>query len=86
MPRRRSTTLDGGLRTATVAATTDIEVPVLNGLGFETLVRSSSEAAHRALKTTAIGSAMRMPPLRLGRPRVRVRRRDEAVATELGGS
>ena len=46
-------TLDGGPRTATVVARTDMDVIVLNGFEFETLVRSSPDVAHRVLKAMA---------------------------------
>lgn len=46
-------TLDGGPRTATVVAKTDMEVLVLSRIEFETLVRSSPEVAHRILKAMA---------------------------------
>ena len=46
-------TLDGGPRTATVVANTDMDVLVLNGVEFETLVKSSPEVAHRMLKEMA---------------------------------
>jgi len=46
-------TLDGGPRTATVVASTDMEVLVLNGVEFETMVKSSPEVAHRVLKSMA---------------------------------
>jgi CRP-like cAMP-binding protein len=46
-------TLDGGLRTATVVACTDMDVLVLNGFEFETLVKSSPEVAYRLLKAMA---------------------------------
>jgi CRP/FNR family cyclic AMP-dependent transcriptional regulator len=46
-------TLDGGPRTATVVASTDIEVLVLSRFEFETLVRSSPDVAHRVLRTMA---------------------------------
>ncbi len=46
-------TLDGGPRTATVVAGTDMEVLVLNKFEFEMLVKSSPEVAHRMLKAMA---------------------------------
>lgn len=46
-------TLDGGPRTATVVARTDMEVLVLNRLEFEALVKSSPEVAHRILRAMA---------------------------------
>ncbi len=46
-------TLDGGPRTATVVAKTDMEVLVLSRLEFETLVKSSPEVAHRILRAMA---------------------------------
>jgi CRP/FNR family transcriptional regulator, cyclic AMP receptor protein len=46
-------TLDGGPRTATVIASSDIEVLVLSRTEFETLVKSSPEVAHRILMTMA---------------------------------
>jgi CRP/FNR family cyclic AMP-dependent transcriptional regulator len=46
-------TLDGGPRTATVVAGTDMDVLVLNRSEFETLVKSSPEVAHRILTTMA---------------------------------
>jgi len=46
-------TLDGGPRTATVVASTDMEVLVLSGFEFEMLFKSSPEVAHRMLKVTA---------------------------------
>jgi len=46
-------TLDGGPRTATVVASTDMDVLVLSRLEFDTLVRSSPEVAHRILRTMA---------------------------------
>jgi CRP/FNR family cyclic AMP-dependent transcriptional regulator len=46
-------TLDGGPRTATVVASTDMEVLVLTGVEFETMVKSSPEVAHRVLKSMA---------------------------------
>jgi CRP-like cAMP-binding protein len=45
--------LDGGPRTATVIASTDMEVLVLNGFEFEMLVRSSPDVAHRVLMAMA---------------------------------
>jgi len=46
-------TLDGGPRTATVVASTDVELLVLNRIEFERLVKSSPEIAHRMLRTMA---------------------------------
>jgi CRP/FNR family transcriptional regulator, cyclic AMP receptor protein len=46
-------TLDGGPRTATVVAGTDMDVLVLNRSEFEALVKSSPEVAHRILTTMA---------------------------------
>jgi CRP/FNR family transcriptional regulator, cyclic AMP receptor protein len=46
-------TLDGGPRTATVIAHTDMEVLVLSRSEFETLVKASPEVAHRILTTMA---------------------------------
>ena len=46
-------TLDGGPRTATVVASTDMEVVVLSRVEFEMLVKSSPEVAHRMLTTMA---------------------------------
>lgn len=46
-------TLDGGPRTATVIASTDMEVLVFSRFEFEALVRSSPEVAHRVLRTMA---------------------------------
>ncbi|HXQ59573.1 MAG TPA: Crp/Fnr family transcriptional regulator [Acidimicrobiales bacterium] len=46
-------TLDGGPRTATVVARTDMDVLVLNRFEFETLVKSSPDVAHRMLKEMA---------------------------------
>ncbi len=46
-------TLDGGPRTATVVASTDMDVLVLNRFEFETLVKSSPEVAHRMLEAMA---------------------------------
>ena len=46
-------TLDGGPRTATVVADTDMEVLVLNGTEFESMVKASPEVAHRVLKAMA---------------------------------
>jgi CRP-like cAMP-binding protein len=46
-------TLDGGPRTATVIATTDMDVLVLSGFEFEMLVKSSPDVAHRVLKAMA---------------------------------
>ena len=46
-------TLDGGPRTATVVASTDMEVLVLSRVEFEMLVKSSPEVAHRMLTTMA---------------------------------
>jgi CRP/FNR family cyclic AMP-dependent transcriptional regulator len=46
-------TLDGGPRTATVVAGTDMEVLVLNRFEFERLVKTSPEIAHRMLRTMA---------------------------------
>jgi len=45
--------LDGGPRTATVIASTDMEVLVLSRVEFEMLVKSSPEVAHRMLTTMA---------------------------------
>jgi CRP/FNR family cyclic AMP-dependent transcriptional regulator len=45
--------LDGGPRTATVVASTDMEVLVLTRVEFATLVRSSPEVAHRMLRAMA---------------------------------
>jgi CRP-like cAMP-binding protein len=45
--------LDGGPRTATVVASTEMEVLVLNALEFEMLFKSSPEVAHRMLKVMA---------------------------------
>jgi CRP-like cAMP-binding protein len=46
-------TLDGGPRTATVIASTDMDVIVLNRFEFEMLVTSSPDVAHRVLKAMA---------------------------------
>jgi CRP/FNR family cyclic AMP-dependent transcriptional regulator len=46
-------TLDGGPRTATVVAATDMEVLVLNRFEFELLFKSSPEVAHRMLTVMA---------------------------------
>lgn len=46
-------TLDGGPRTASVVASTDVEVQVLNRCEFETLVKSSPEVAHQMLRVMA---------------------------------
>jgi CRP/FNR family cyclic AMP-dependent transcriptional regulator len=46
-------TLDGGPRTATVVASTDMAVLVLNRVEFEIMVKSSPEVAHRVLKSMA---------------------------------
>jgi CRP/FNR family cyclic AMP-dependent transcriptional regulator len=46
-------TLDGGPRTATVVALTEMDILVFNGVEFETLVRSSPDVAHRLLKAMA---------------------------------
>jgi CRP-like cAMP-binding protein len=46
-------TLDGGPRTATVVAHTDMEVLVLNRFEFEKLFKSSPEVAHRMLTVMA---------------------------------
>jgi len=46
-------TLDGGPRTATVVARTDMDVLVLSRFEFETLVESSPEVAHRMPKEMA---------------------------------
>jgi CRP-like cAMP-binding protein len=46
-------TLDGGPRTATVTAITDMEVLVLNRFEFEMLVKSSPEVAQRIITTMA---------------------------------
>ena len=45
--------LVGGPRTATVVATTEMEVLVLNALEFEMLFKSSPEVAHQMLKVMA---------------------------------
>ncbi len=45
--------LDGGTRTATVTAETDMELLVFNRLEFETLVKSSPVVAHRMLEAMA---------------------------------
>lgn len=46
-------TLDGGPRTATVVASTDMEVLVLSRGEFDMLVKSSPEVAHRVLRAMA---------------------------------
>jgi CRP-like cAMP-binding protein len=46
-------TLDGGPRTATVVAQTDMEILVLDRYEFDMLVKSSPEVAHRMLTTMA---------------------------------
>jgi CRP/FNR family cyclic AMP-dependent transcriptional regulator len=45
--------LDGGPRTASVIADTDMEILVFTGNEFEMLVKSSPEVAHRILKAMA---------------------------------
>jgi CRP-like cAMP-binding protein len=45
--------LDGGPRTASVVADTDMEILVFTGSEFEMLVKSSPEVAHRILKAMA---------------------------------
>jgi CRP/FNR family transcriptional regulator, cyclic AMP receptor protein len=46
-------TLDGGPHTASVVASTDMDVLVLNRAEFDTLVKSSPEVAHRILRAMA---------------------------------
>jgi len=46
-------TLDGGPRTATVVARTDMDILVLNGLEFDLLIRSSPDVARRLLLAMA---------------------------------
>ena len=46
-------TLDGGPRTATVVADTDMELLVFDKFEFENLVRASPEVAHRILRVMA---------------------------------
>jgi CRP-like cAMP-binding protein len=46
-------TLDGGPRTATVVASTEMDVLVLSAVEFETMVKCSPEVAHRVLKSMA---------------------------------
>jgi len=46
-------TLDGGLRTATVIAATDMEILVLNRFEFDLMIESSPVVAHRMFCTMA---------------------------------
>jgi CRP/FNR family cyclic AMP-dependent transcriptional regulator len=46
-------TLDGGPRTATVVAATDMEILVLNRFEFELMIRSLPDVAHRMFCTMA---------------------------------
>jgi CRP/FNR family transcriptional regulator, cyclic AMP receptor protein len=45
--------LDGGPRTATVVARTDMDLLILDRFEFETLVKASPEVAHRLLQAMA---------------------------------
>jgi CRP/FNR family cyclic AMP-dependent transcriptional regulator len=46
-------TLDGGPRTATVVALSEMDILVFNGAEFEILVKASPDVAHRMLKAMA---------------------------------